>query len=226
MFHQHLNATTDEPISNPWTLALWFILVKASLNMRINLLYFLDSLCEASAQSLSNEKTKAASSSSTANPGLFYVHLIEKDLDTIVQHAVPESRDGLMNVQSTMQVSWCVVSLPKCWIMWKMLENWRIKRILDPKVVEHAISSLDRRKETCVCVYFSGRTHPMDCWHSMMLTTLSIQALALQQHAAGIKVSHGHTSRNEVVKRIEEDRERVREIPWSLNPTIPLAIDR
>jgi CTD kinase subunit gamma len=78
------------------------MIFKASLNMRINLLYFLDSICEASAQSLSNEKAKATS---TATPGLFYVHLLEKDLETIVQYAVPESRDGLMNVQSTMQAS-------------------------------------------------------------------------------------------------------------------------
>jgi CTD kinase subunit gamma len=73
--------------------------------MRINLLYFLDSLCEASALAVSNERFRPSSSSTVPGPGLFYVHLLQKDLDLIVQCAVPESREGLMNVQSTMQVS-------------------------------------------------------------------------------------------------------------------------
>jgi CTD kinase subunit gamma len=72
--------------------------------MRINLLYFLDSLCEASALAVSNERFRPSSSSTASGPGLFYVHLLQKDLDLIVQCAVPESREGLMNVQSTMQV--------------------------------------------------------------------------------------------------------------------------
>lgn len=38
----------------------------------------------------------------------------------------------------------------------------------------------------------------------------SIQTLALQAPANGSKRSHEHASRNEAVKRIEEDRERVR----------------
>ncbi|KIM23024.1 hypothetical protein M408DRAFT_332592 [Serendipita vermifera MAFF 305830] len=147
-----------------------------SLNMRINLLYFLDSLCEASALAASNERLKPSSSSATSGPGLFYVHLLQKDLDMIVECAVPESKEGLMNVQSTMQV----------------LENWRTKRIIDPRKVESTIASLQDRKA-------------------------SIQTLATQPTTNGSKRSHEHASRSEAVKRIEEDRERhklLRERRW------------
>ena len=74
--------------------------------MRINLLYFLDSLCEASAMAVTNERFRPSSSSTASAPGLFYVQLLQKDLDLIVECAVPESKEGLMNVQSTMQVSY------------------------------------------------------------------------------------------------------------------------
>jgi CTD kinase subunit gamma len=139
-----------------------------NLNMRINLLYFLDSLCEASVQALSNERSKASSSAAAANPGLFYVHLLERDLDQIVEWAVPESRDGLMNAQSTMQVCRllsdpCVV--PMLIFRMKMLENWRTKRIIDPKRVENAIALLQERK-----------TRPVRVTHTkaMQLTSLYI----------------------------------------------------
>jgi CTD kinase subunit gamma len=139
-----------------------------NLNMRINLLYFLDSLCEASVQALSNERSKASSSAAAANPGLFYVHLLERDLDQIVEWAVPESRDGLMNAQSTMQVCRLLsdpyrVSMLISRI--KMLENWRTKRIIDPKRVENAIALLQERK-----------TRPVPVTHtkSMQLTFLYI----------------------------------------------------
>ncbi|CAG7850739.1 SubName: Full=Uncharacterized protein {ECO:0000313/EMBL:CCA68504.1} [Serendipita indica DSM 11827] len=100
-----------------------------STNMRINLLYFLDSLCEASAQSASNQRSKPSSSTKPVGPGLYYVNLLQKDLSSIIEWVVPESRDGLINVQSAMQA-----------------KNWRMKRILDPKKVEAVIASLQERR--------------------------------------------------------------------------------
>ncbi|KAG8760946.1 hypothetical protein FRC14_000547 [Serendipita sp. 396] len=147
-----------------------------SINMRINLLYFLDSLCEASAQSVANQRGKSSSSSIHRGPGLFYVHLLQKDLQHIIECVVPESRDGLLNLQSTLQ----------------MLENWRIKRIIEPKSVEAVISWLHENR-------------------------LNSHSLAPAQTNNGTKPANERISRSEIMKRIEEDRERhklLRERRW------------
>jgi CTD kinase subunit gamma len=118
--------------------------------MRINLLYFIDSLCEASALAVDSDRIKSASSSIKTGPGLFYVNLLQRDLEHIVLCAVPESRDGLMNIQSTLQVrTRCFVLRPAVHLLTrvKILENWRTKRVIDPKKVDHAINSVQGRKK-------------------------------------------------------------------------------
>ena len=71
---------------------------QGSINARINLFYMLDSLANTSLQS----KTVASSSSSS---GSFYLDFIVRDLGTIVDCVVPDGRDGLINLMSTVQVS-------------------------------------------------------------------------------------------------------------------------
>jgi len=143
-----------------------------SLNTRINVLYLLDTLCESSFQTSNNDRAQGRSISN----GTYYVDYISRDLDKIVEHVVPDSKDGLMNIQSTSQI----------------LENWRIKRIIDAKSVENAIAVLENRKE-------------------------SIQQVVIKAHGSRSGASQPVISRNEVVKRIEEDRERhkrLRERRW------------
>ena len=87
---------------------------QGTLNARINILYMLDSLCESSlvadrsmhSQSQGNPSTSTLDSDiqNTVNAP-FYIGLVKKDLPKLVDLVVPESREGLANLMSTMQVS-------------------------------------------------------------------------------------------------------------------------
>lgn len=96
---------------------------KGTINTRINILYFLDSLCEASLVS------RSSGTSSKGNKS--YVDFVTRDLKKIVDFVVPDGRSGLLNLMSTRQV----------------LESWRTKRVIDPGVVDQILEDLDRRKE-------------------------------------------------------------------------------
>ena len=74
--------------------------VQGGLNTRINVLYLLDTLCESSLQTSNNDHAQGRSVSN----GTYYIDFISRDLDKIIEHVVPDSKDGLMNVQSTSQV--------------------------------------------------------------------------------------------------------------------------
>ncbi|OCH90584.1 hypothetical protein OBBRIDRAFT_776704 [Obba rivulosa] len=110
---------------------LWDCIVeecqKGSINNRINILYFLDSLCETSLLAKSHSGT--ASQESRQNSS-FYVDYVSRDLGKIVEYVVPEGRQGLPNLMSTKQI----------------LESWRSKRVLDPQKVDDAMATLDSRK--------------------------------------------------------------------------------
>ena len=83
----------------------------------------------------------------------------------------------------------------------QILENWRIKRIIDAKSVESAIAALENRKEryrNSCCAANSPDQGPC-----------SIQQAVIKAHGSRSGASQPVISRNEVVKRIEEDRERV-----------------
>lgn len=69
--------------------------LKGTINARINILYLLDSLCEASLLSKSNSNIA----------GSLYVDYVSKDLGRIVDYVVPEGREGLINLMSAVQVS-------------------------------------------------------------------------------------------------------------------------
>ncbi|KAG8898284.1 hypothetical protein FRB99_007544, partial [Tulasnella sp. 403] len=105
---------------------------KGSLNMRINILYCLDSLCEASVHYQQGAIVVNGEAGKERGKPLSYVEYVSRDLDKIVQLVVPEYRDGLVNLASAKQI----------------LENWRSKRVLEPAVVEEVLQMLDRRRES------------------------------------------------------------------------------
>ncbi|EMD32892.1 hypothetical protein CERSUDRAFT_57744 [Gelatoporia subvermispora B] len=113
---------------------LWDCIVeecqKGSINNRINILYFLDSLCETSL--LANQNSS------------FYVDYVSRDLGKIVEYVVPEGRQGLPNLMSTKQI----------------LESWRSKRVLDPQKVDDAMATLDSRKAALELSADSTATRP------------------------------------------------------------------
>lgn len=71
---------------------------QGTLNTRINILYLLDNLCEASLvhQNQPNMSTAKGQSGS-------YAQYVSRDLDKIVQLVVPDTRDGLVNLMSARQ---------------------------------------------------------------------------------------------------------------------------
>ncbi|KAF7346125.1 CID domain-containing protein [Mycena sanguinolenta] len=107
---------------------LWDCIVeecqKGSINSRINILYFLDSLCETCLL------VKSHSSSIGSNPGNNqYVDFVNRDIGKIVECIVPPGREGLPNLTSTKQI----------------LENWRSKRVVDPQAVDDVLLALGKR---------------------------------------------------------------------------------
>ncbi|TCD65550.1 hypothetical protein EIP91_002514 [Steccherinum ochraceum] len=108
---------------------LWDCIVeecqKGSINNRINIIYFLDSLCETSLLAKAHGGAEGGSNSS------FYVDYVARDLGKIVEHVVPEGRQGLLNLMSTKQI----------------LESWRNKRVIDPQKVDDVIVALEQRTD-------------------------------------------------------------------------------
>ncbi|KAJ3508088.1 hypothetical protein NLJ89_g5946 [Agrocybe chaxingu] len=99
---------------------------QGSINSRINILYFLDSLCETSLLVKSHARSER---SRLANANGLYVHFVARDLNRIVESIVPEGRQGIPNLLSTKQI----------------LENWRNKRYIDPQKIDDVLASLDSR---------------------------------------------------------------------------------
>lgn len=155
---------------------LWDCIVeecqKGSINHRINILYFLDSLCETSLLSKPHPTASEVGRTASATSS-FYVDYVSRDLGKIVELVVPEGRQGLPNLLSTKQI----------------LESWRSKRVIDPQKVDQAITLLASRSPT----------------HST--ETVGVPSSS----------SSSRFSRNDIFKRIEEDRERhkrLRERRW------------
>ncbi|GAA6061992.1 hypothetical protein JCM10212_004270 [Sporobolomyces blumeae] len=90
------------------------------LNHRIDLLYLVDAILDREGPLL------VTSGRSTAT----YRTLVERDLDKVVNEVVPESREGLLNYMSAMQV----------------LKSWRTRRLLDPDVLDAVTVQLEARK--------------------------------------------------------------------------------
>jgi len=79
-----LSNSLTEPLS-------CFLLHQGTLNVRINVLFLLDSLCETSLY--------------VGLPDAPYVDYVTRDLAKIVELVVPESREGVLNLLSAKQVS-------------------------------------------------------------------------------------------------------------------------
>jgi len=184
---------------------LWECIVeecqKGTINARINILYFLDSLCETcllvqsraasqQPQKHSHGIPKASSSASTADPNKdtkgtddLYVTFLARDLGSIVENVVPEGRQGLPNLASTKQI----------------LESWRSKRVIDPQRVEDVLSMLNTRQSQSQSQPQTSPSRPS------------------ASHEKERSEKHNPLPRTEVFKRIEEDRERhkrLREKRW------------
>ncbi|KAG9009795.1 hypothetical protein FRB95_003323 [Tulasnella sp. JGI-2019a] len=155
---------------------------KGSLNVRINILYLLDSLCEASVHYQQGPGLNLPAASGSSRKPASYVEYVSRDLDQIVQLAVPDNRDGLVNLASARQI----------------LESWRTKRVLDPAVVDQVVLTLDQRRENL---------------HSQ---PVSIKSSSTTEF-----------SKDEILRRFEEDRERhklLRQKRWFLPiPTQPAS---
>ncbi|KAF8309366.1 hypothetical protein DL93DRAFT_2158452 [Clavulina sp. PMI_390] len=105
---------------------------KGSLNMRINLLYLLDNLCEASLTHQAQISSVSDPSSSNGQPApVSYAQYVARDLGKIVQLVVPEARGGLVNLMSARQI----------------LDSWRAKRIIDPSRIDEILLSLNEREQ-------------------------------------------------------------------------------
>ncbi|KIJ63502.1 hypothetical protein HYDPIDRAFT_168348 [Hydnomerulius pinastri MD-312] len=102
---------------------------KGSINHRINILYFLDSLCETSLLAKAHQPAPPSESSKQVNTA-FYVDYVSRDLPQIVECVVPVGRQGLPNLTSTKQI----------------LENWRTKRVIDPQRVDEVMHILSTRQ--------------------------------------------------------------------------------
>ncbi|KAF8836604.1 hypothetical protein BDN67DRAFT_973935 [Paxillus ammoniavirescens] len=114
---------------------LWECIVeecqKGSINHRINILHFLDALCETSLLAKAHQLPPAEASSHTKQANTaFYVDYVTRDLPQIIECVVPVGRQGLPNLTSTKQI----------------LENWRTKRTIDPQRVDEVMHILSTRQ--------------------------------------------------------------------------------
>ncbi|PPQ87513.1 hypothetical protein CVT25_008010, partial [Psilocybe cyanescens] len=102
----------------------WLYSKNGSIYSRINILYFLDSLCGTCPKVMSHSKSE---SSRATNANGLYVELMTCDLNRIIDSIVPEGRQWLPNLVSAKQI----------------LENWRSKRDIDPQRIDVVFSSLE-----------------------------------------------------------------------------------
>lgn len=145
-----------------------------------------------------------------------YVQYVTRDLAKIVDFVVPSGREGLPNLISTKQVR-CRLHSSLVYDGLQILESWRNKRVIDPQIVDEVVSSLSARQASAVAAPETPQPEPVPKSQKPKHHTKSSASLA----------------RNEIIKRIEEDRERhkrLRERRWvqpvshNMNPTpLPLS---
>ncbi|TRM67561.1 CTD kinase subunit gamma CTK3-domain-containing protein [Schizophyllum amplum] len=161
---------------------MWEVIVdecqRGNINGRINILYFLDTLCETCYLVKSHANSVGVPSSSGALGGTQYVDFLSRDLGKLVESVVPQSREGLINYNSAKQI----------------LDGWRTRRLVDPQIVDAAMSSLQSRSAVAPA---ETDTKPAP--------------------TGPPKRGSRTLARAEIFKRIEEDRERhkrLRERRW------------
>lgn len=114
---------------------------------------------------------------------------VTRDLGKIVENVVPLGREGLPNLMSTKQVRYLYPHSCRDRTQYslKVLESWRMKRVIEPQKVDDVLSMLEGRSEA-VGDAADPRSGPAD-----------------------------PLPRQEIFRRIEEDRERhkrLRERRW------------
>lgn len=92
---------------------LWDCLVEecesVSLNARINLLFFLDTLLD-----------KQGSGGAGAGEGRPYVALVKRDLAKVVDLVVPQTREGVLNLMAADQVSRSTLATWFVYLLWRV----------------------------------------------------------------------------------------------------------
>ncbi len=82
--------------------------VQGNLNIRINILYFLDTLCDPLTSLSYIPASSSASGSSSAQQTmnvLPFPAYLDRDLERLVALVVPDTREGVLNLLSTKQVN-------------------------------------------------------------------------------------------------------------------------
>jgi len=157
---------------------------QVNINQRMNIFYFLDSLCDACLADRAHPNSFGRVDVSNRS----YVDFLARDLGKIVECAVPSGRAGLPNLTSVKGVSLLQLITIISPILLQILENWKSKRIIDPQKVDEIISTLGTQNDIASSIPSSHSAFP---GKSM--------------------------SRDDIFKRIEEDRERhkrLREKRW------------
>ena len=84
---------------NDLFLTNWFY-HQGSINSRINILHFLDSLCETCQQL----KSRPVNQNDDSSSKFLYIEYLARDLPKIIELVAPDGRQGLPNLSSTKQV--------------------------------------------------------------------------------------------------------------------------
>ncbi|THH09643.1 hypothetical protein EW145_g1872 [Phellinidium pouzarii] len=133
-------------------------------------------------------ETSLLSKAASGSSSAFYVDFVARDLAKIVEYVIPEGREGLINLMSATQHP----------TLQQILDNWRTKRIIDPQKIDEVLVKLDTQKTA-----MHADRPPV---HGNGNGEVSPPSSATSTF-----------SRNEIFKRIEEDRERhkrLRERRW------------
>ncbi|KAH9925850.1 CTD kinase subunit gamma CTK3-domain-containing protein [Epithele typhae] len=164
---------------------------KGSLNVRINILYLLDTLCETCLLALSRpplppvpgQLPASTSTSSTHTPS--YVDYVARDLRTLADYVVPPGAQGTPNYLSAV----------------KVLESWRTKRVVPAPALDAVLATFEeRRADALAAAAAAASAASVD---GTPIPNAPGSALALDPH--------------EIKRRMEEDRERhkrLRERRW------------
>lgn len=142
---------------------------------------------------------EASSSASAADAGV-YVPLVQRDLNKLVTLVVPPTKEGILNSLSAQQI----------------LKSWKTRRVIDPSRVEAAEALLIAQKSQCG---FAVLVVLIVLYSSFLCYVNRSQQQHQNGHAPaapGKSSAATKFSRNDILRRIEDDRERVRHLSLSL----------
>lgn len=184
----------------------------ATLNARVNLLFLLDSLLEKEGPRLASAKPATHSGTHTS-----YRELVERDLGKVVQLVVPDSREGVLNWMSTAQVRGTSRVSVHTLAMAQCADCGNPLTLTPPgaPVVEDSAAGRRRHARTghvgarepqgrvrTPCSGQCSSTDRADHWCTV--------SFGRRLHSGSSHSSpFANFSRNDILRRIEDDRERV-----------------